>query len=280
MVCKLSLQGGRVMQDKPVAKFARIIFIALFLSGCGSSDGIFQTIPTEYVPEDTLCSTYSNGAYTKTYRQILRETGNKWLYYRSCEFYDLLNPRINWILDEATDCCVRGIDTNPICRDARSFSTNEKFCMGVYLIWGTGETGKIWMNGEHEKINNLHSVERIVNHWHKGLCRNYNKVVTTLLRKAGYTRHEVYDLCDGQHCWNLVKFPGHDKFHIVDTDVSDVRFFGVPSHYPYCERMLNPRVGAKNDFNFFYPDDLLWTQQRVLDGMIYGCEDFAGLGLL
>jgi len=52
---------------------------------------------------------------------------------------------------------------------------------------------------------------------HTGTCVDYSVSVTTLLRKAGYSINEVYSVSGPHHAFNLVKFPGEKKWHIIDT---------------------------------------------------------------
>ncbi|RLG11015.1 hypothetical protein DRN73_06455 [Candidatus Pacearchaeota archaeon] len=50
-----------------------------------------------------------------------------------------------------------------------------------------------------------------------GTCEDYSVVLTTLLRKAGYTKEEVMSVAGFKHVFNLVKFPRDKKYHFVDT---------------------------------------------------------------
>ena len=52
---------------------------------------------------------------------------------------------------------------------------------------------------------------------HTGTCADYASAVVTLLRKAGYTCDEVFSTTYPGHVWNVVKFPGMDKWVVVDT---------------------------------------------------------------
>jgi len=60
-----------------------------------------------------------------------------------------------------------------------------------------------------------------INIMHTGTCADYSSAVTTLLRKAGYTCDEVFSVAYPGHVWNVVKFPGMDKWVVVDTTAGD-----------------------------------------------------------
>ncbi len=61
----------------------------------------------------------------------------------------------------------------------------------------------------------------VVNIMRTGTCADYSSVVTTLLRKAGYRCDEVFSATYPGHVWNVVKFPGMDKWVVVDTTGGD-----------------------------------------------------------
>jgi len=50
-----------------------------------------------------------------------------------------------------------------------------------------------------------------------GTCVDYSFAVTTILRKLGYSRDEVFSVNGEGHGYNLVRFPGDVKYHYVDT---------------------------------------------------------------
>jgi len=71
---------------------------------------------------------------------------------------------------------------------------------------------------------------------HTGVCVDYSVSLTTLLRKAGYAKDEVFTTCGPGHAFNLVKFPGDPKYHVVDTrgnKPTPIRFGSLPPNYPY-----------------------------------------------
>jgi hypothetical protein len=88
-----------------------------------------------------------------------------------------------------------------------------------------------------------------------GTCTDYAIAVVALLRKAGYADDEVYVLCDGLHCYNLVKFPGDAKYHFIDTTENLATPYvqnGLPGpgagQYGYCGNYTNGgNKACKND---------------------------------
>ncbi len=50
-----------------------------------------------------------------------------------------------------------------------------------------------------------------------GTCVDYSFAVTTMLRKLGYSKDDVFSVNGEGHGYNLVRFPGEAKFHYVDT---------------------------------------------------------------
>ncbi|MBN2518016.1 MAG: hypothetical protein JXB14_04165 [Candidatus Altiarchaeota archaeon] len=96
-----------------------------------------------------------------------------------------------------------------------------------------------------------------------GTCCDYAVAVVTLLRKAGYEKDEVFSLCDGDHCYNLVKFPGDVKYHFVDTTGNRAPPYvqgGLPGGYDYCTKSAGHTCA--ND---------AWSGKRPDTGDIYGC---------
>ncbi|MBD3387579.1 MAG: hypothetical protein GF414_01425 [Candidatus Altiarchaeales archaeon] len=87
--------------------------------------------------------------------------------------------------------------------------------------------------------SSFYPAHAVVNVLETGVCHDYMMAVLTVLRKAGYDKDEVYGFCDGGHCYNLVKFSGDNKYHVVDTTGNDagVRFGQLPTGWwNYCDR--------------------------------------------
>jgi hypothetical protein len=103
-------------------------------------------------------------------------------------------------------------------------------------------------------------------------------VTTTLLRKAGYRHDEVFDMCDGGHCYNVVRLPGDEQYHLVDTDVGNIRLDGLPSGHPYCRHFAGDdeeRIWLLNDHYFFHPEEAILARDLYRANQIVGCH-YAG----
>ncbi len=79
----------------------------------------------------------------------------------------------------------------------------------------------VWNSDTDMSRNNCNLVEppahASLNILKTGTCADYSVAVTTLLRKAGYSEREVFSVYQGKHITNLVKLPGDNKYHHVDT---------------------------------------------------------------
>jgi len=235
--------------------------------------------PTRYAPADTPCTkhfvgggtyvsasgrriegvyTVSNDRESDTFRVDYTWTNNG--LECVCQFYEVCDEGLDFVIDEALDCCSRGgseiaAAAEPaLCEDALRESGGDcKKCTGLYIILGLGRYAR-WMQGYRRTIGMNYIVcggcdddgwcdaapaERLINEHRTGICRDYSLAVSTLLRKAGYTQNEVFNFCDGAHCYNLVKFPGDSMYHVVDTtgNTQDVTLGGLPGGYPYCDNL-------------------------------------------
>ena len=74
-----------------------------------------------------------------------------------------------------------------------------------------------------------------------GTCVDYSSAITTLIRKLGYLRDEVYTVRAKDHAYNLIRFKGDDKYTIVDTTGNNyaIELNSVPQGYDYCESILS-----------------------------------------
>ncbi len=83
----------------------------------------------------------------------------------------------------------------------------------------------VWRNDAILSQNSIYAsvppAHASLNIMHTGTCADYASAVVTLLRKAGYTCDEVFSTTYPGHVWNVVKFPGMDKWVIVDTTGGD-----------------------------------------------------------
>lgn len=86
-----------------------------------------------------------------------------------------------------------------------------------------------------------------------GTCCDYSNSLNTALRIIGYDYDEVYSTVGPGHCYNLVKFPGYDKFHLVDTTGNTETPWGEytipPTGYPYC--IYYSGINCRNDRGIF-----------------------------
>jgi len=96
-----------------------------------------------------------------------------------------------------------------------------------------------------------------------GTCVDYSFSLTTLLRKAGYKKDEVYTVETVDHAYNLIKLPLDKKYTLVDTTGNNdpaIIFGKTPIGYKYCENIKN----CYNDNGEVLCPDL---------SEIYGCEN-------
>jgi len=72
-----------------------------------------------------------------------------------------------------------------------------------------------------------------------GVCADYSVAVTTALRAAGYKKDEVFTAVGPMHAYNIVKFPGQNKYVIIDTtgnNGANWRPGQDPTNwYPHCK---------------------------------------------
>ncbi|MBS3095039.1 hypothetical protein J4474_05210 [Candidatus Pacearchaeota archaeon] len=259
----------------------------------------------------------------------------------SCNLFEVCNPSIDYILKDATMCCSGNVP-NPwirgklsACSFARANSnSNNKRCMGLYLIKSLGEEG-VYMNnyfspkwccssttnqgcidseteesffGECKSPGSdipgvfTENAKKLVceepsdffsaYHWESdtdmsknscknydwpahvslniiktGTCTDYSVALTTLLRKAGYMKNEVFTVMSDNHKWNAVKLPGDNKYTFADTTNGHkdnaIILNSLPGNYPYCNSIRkgyyndNGHIGNKNYINL---------------NQIYGCS--------
>ncbi len=97
-----------------------------------------------------------------------------------------------------------------------------------------------------------------VNILRTGVCIDYAAAVTTILRKAGYNRTEAmstsstgYDLPllgnHPGHAYNLVRLPGDDLYHIVDTtgNGEGINLEGVPHYFWFMGNFMGQPVNVR-----------------------------------
>lgn len=111
--------------------------------------------------------------------------------------------------------------------------------------WGVSAWHSDTNMSENSAVLGLFPTHATVNILQTGVCIDYAAAVTTLLRKAGYSKTEAmstastgYDLPllgnHPGHAYNVVLLPGEDQYHIVDTtgNGEGINENGVP-HYFY-----------------------------------------------
>jgi len=116
-----------------------------------------------------------------------------------------------------------------------------------------------------------------------GTCVDYSFALTTILRKLGYSRDDVFSVNGDGHGYNLVRFPGEMKYHYVDTvgnrgnevfggagfpEIVNQSAAGKPkiAWYDYCRKLDD---GCSNDY---------YSQSRgncPPNNNIFGCEGVA-----
>lgn len=223
------------------------------------------TTGTRYAPPDTPCTTYYP---TDLHRIDWPWTDDEFEYI--CQFNEVCHPDLDHVIEEATRCCsiqsgrsgmtreeslraeeaeINAMPNPDLCREARRLtgrSTGCKRCVGLYIIKGLGNyarwmVGYNWLYPEHNLYDDVEQLpaEQLINDYQTGVCRDYAEAVTTLLRKAGYSQEEVGGYCDGGHCYNVVKFPGERRWHVVDTTGNNIGiiFGGLPGGHPYCQML-------------------------------------------
>jgi parallel beta-helix repeat protein len=91
-----------------------------------------------------------------------------------------------------------------------------------------------------------------VNRLSTGTCVDYSFALTTMLRKAGYSKDDVLSVNGEGHGYNLLRFPGEPKWHYVDTvgnnggGVYGGTGYADPetAWYKYCRKLDDGRSSA------------------------------------
>ena len=102
-----------------------------------------------------------------------------------------------------------------------------------------------WMSSTNLQLNNIALSEvpthASLNILETGTCVDYSASVTTLLRKLGYAKDEVYTVEASNHAYNLVKLPLDKYYTIVDMTGNNegLKLGKVPSGYDYCRNIIN-----------------------------------------
>ena len=124
--------------------------------------------------------------------------------------------------------------------------------------WGVSA----WRSDTNMSLNSavlgLFPTHATVNILRTGVCIDYAAAVTTALRKAGYNRTEAlstsstgYDLPllgnHPGHAYNLVKLPGDDLYHIVDTtgNGEGINLAGLPHYFRFTGNFMGQPVNVR-----------------------------------
>lgn len=170
-------------------------------------------------------------------------------------------------------------------------SARPDFHMGghrceYYDAWIFGKYGKAgYWNSDSNYRSNSDSVVDVpahvsINLLSTGTCVDYSFALTTLLRKTGYSYDDIFSVNGEGHGYNLLRFPGEEKFHYVDTvgnrggEVQGGTGFpdiynatgSLVAWYDYCTKMDG---GCSNDY---YSQS---TGRCPSNNNIYSCEGIA-----
>lgn len=120
---------------------------------------------------------------------------------------------------------VRNLSCNPDLSESDAWKSDTNMSMN---------SGMIGLLPTHATVNLLHT----------GVCADYSAAVTTLLRKAGYSKTEALTAATGRyqlpllgehpgHGYGLVLLPGDTKYHFVDAtgNGEGINLAGVPSYF-------------------------------------------------
>jgi len=72
-----------------------------------------------------------------------------------------------------------------------------------------------------------------------GTCVDYSAVLTTSLRKLGFSEKDIFTVEASTHAYNLVRFQSDKKYTVIDTTGNNDGYKPgkVPQGYKYCENM-------------------------------------------
>lgn len=121
--------------------------------------------------------------------------------------------------------------------------------------WGVSAWRSDTNMSENSAVLGLFPTHATVDILQTGVCIDYAAAVTTLLRKAGYSKTEAmstastgYDLPllgnHPGHAYNLVLLPGDDRYHIVDTtgNGEGISLDGLPHYFWFTGCFLGQPV--------------------------------------
>jgi parallel beta-helix repeat protein len=179
--------------------------------------------------------------------------------------------------------------------DCRSSGSEVDFYMDGHLcrsysmgIFGRRGVDGYWNSDTDFEMNNDSfsdpPTHASINRLSTGTCADYSLALTTLLRKAGYSKDRVLSAEGVRHAYNLVRFPGETKWHYVDTTGNNAGGVyggaGFPSpatswytsggDWRYCSGLTD---GCMNDVYS------ISRERCPPNDMILGCEGLPQLAL-
>ncbi|MDD4161960.1 MAG: hypothetical protein PHW87_05705 [Methanothrix sp.] len=145
---------------------------------------------------------------------------------------------------ECTRICSPGLSGT--CSFKKGFNENVANLSCRPEEWGVSAWRSDTNMSENSAVMGMFPTHATVNILQTGVCIDYSAAVTTMLRKAGYNRSEVfstsstgYDLPlvgdHPGHAYNLVLLPGDTKYHVVDTtgNGDGINLGGVPGYFRF-----------------------------------------------
>ncbi len=121
--------------------------------------------------------------------------------------------------------------------------------------WGVSAWRSDTNMSENSAVLGLFPAHATVNILQTGVCVDYAAALATALRKAGYSKSEAmvaaslgYDLPllgdHPGHAYNLVKLPGEERYHIVDTtgNGEGINLEGLPHYFWFVGNFMNQPV--------------------------------------
>lgn len=124
--------------------------------------------------------------------------------------------------------------------------------------WGVSAWHSDTNMSQNSAVLGLFPAHATVNILQTGVCIDYAAALTTALRKAGYSNTEAmvavslgYDLpllgSHPGHAYNLVKLPGDDRYHIVDTtgNGDGINLDGLPRYFWFKGNFMNQPVSIR-----------------------------------
>ncbi|MCA9998456.1 MAG: right-handed parallel beta-helix repeat-containing protein, partial [Anaerolineales bacterium] len=184
----------------------------------------------------------------------------------SCNEWEVDPPA--WEMGTAVSCAGPGGSTPDFLMGGHRCEYIDAWIFGTY-----GKEG--YWNSDSNYHSNSDSVvdtptHASINRLSTGTCVDYSFALTTALRKAGFSKDDIFSVNGDGHGYNLLRLPGEPKWHYVDTvgnGGGGVYGGSYPSPqsawYAYCTSLDD---GCSNDA---YSESV---SRCPSNSMIYGCE--------